>query len=64
MAAEPLPEWALDGSPAPLAGFKKQFPDYALKQNPNILPIFEKGITSNLRGQTCVLDPAHGYLSC
>ena len=49
MAAEPLPEWALDGSPAPLAGFKKQFPDYALKQNPNILPIFEKGITSNSR---------------
>ena len=57
-----LPEWALDGSPGPLAGFKKQFPDHALKQNPNILTLFEKGITTNSRGQTCVLDRAHKAL--
>ena len=62
MSNEPeRPAWSLDGSTGPLPGWKNRFPDHALERHPNILSVFEKGITVNSKGQTCVLDQAHGY---
>ena len=61
MPSEPPPPWALDGSPAPLAGFRQNFPTFALISDPNILTVFERGIAANSQGKTCVLDKAHAY---
>ena len=61
MPSEPPPPWALDGSPAFLAGFRQNFPTFALIADPNILTVFERGIAANSQGKTCVLDKAHAY---
>ena len=55
MPSEPPPPWALDGSPAFLAGFRQNFPTFALIADPNILTVFERGIAANAQGKTCVL---------